>query len=322
MLLGRYSAPVIVVVGEALVDLIVREDGSVTAVPGGGPYNVARALGRLGRSVAFLGRLSTDRFGRILRARLVADGVNLTWTPTTDDPTTLAVAELDAGGAATYHFHTAATSAAGLLPSDLPDGLPAGTVALHVGTLGLVLEPTATTIESLVATAPPDVLVMLDPNCRPSAIGDPAAYRSRLARILDRADLIKVSTDDIGWLEPTFDHVRGTRALLAGFGGAPAAGPRAALLTDGGRPVRIVTADAIATVDVPTIDIVDTVGAGDAFGAGFLAAWTHAGHGRADLGDVEALVEATRFAVEVGARTASRAGAEPPTNAELGWPPA
>lgn len=310
----------IVVVGEALVDLIVREDGTVTAVPGGGPYNVARALGRLGRSVAFVGRLSTDRFGRILRARLVADGVDVSWAPTTDDPTTLAVAELDAAGAAAYQFHTVGTSAAGLVPSDLPAGLPPGTVALHVGTLGLVLEPTATTIEGLVAAAPPDVLVMLDPNCRPSAIGDPAAYRSRLARILGRADVIKVSADDIGWLEPTLDHVRAVRTLLAGIGRSPGPGPRAALLTDGGRPVRIVTADAVATVEVPLTDVVDTVGAGDAFGAGFLAAWTHAGHGRADFADIDALAAATRFAVEIGRRTATRAGAEPPTNAELGWP--
>ncbi|MBA2719119.1 MAG: substrate-binding domain-containing protein, partial [Chloroflexi bacterium] len=264
----------IVVAGESLIDLLVREDGSVRATPGGGPYNVARALGRLGRPVAFLGRISTDRFGRILRERLVADGVGLTMAPTTDDPTLLAVAELDAGGSAGYRFHTTGTAAVGLVPGDLPAGLPATTTVLHVGTLGLVLQPMAATIEQLVARAGSDVLVMADPNCRPSAISDEPAYRARLGRVLARIDVVKVSTDDLAWLEPALDVVAAARVLVS-------AGPPTVLVTDGGRPVRIVTAGAVTAVDVPRVVVVDSVGAGDAFGAGFLAAWTAAGHGRA-----------------------------------------
>ncbi len=307
----------IVVAGESLVDLLVRPDGSVVATPGGGPYNVARALGRLGLAVAFLGRLSTDPFGRILRARLVADGVDLRWAPPTDDPTLLAVAELDAHGAAGYHFHTAGTAAPGLVASELPDGLPPDTTALHVGTLGLVLEPMATTIEGIVATSGPAVLVMADPNCRPSAIPDREVYRRRLERLLARVDVVKVSTDDLAWLEPRLAPVDAARRLLAH-------GPRVALLTDGGRPVRIVTAGAVDEVLVPAVTIVDTVGAGDAFGAGFLAAWTSAGRNRADLSDRAALEAATAYAVRVGALTTTRPGAEPPFAAEIrgvagGW---
>jgi fructokinase len=304
---------VIVVAGESLVDLLVASDGSVTATPGGGPYNVARALGRLGRPVAYLGRLSTDRFGQILRLHLVADGVTLEWAPTTDDPTLLAVAELDEAGTAHYRFHSAATAGTGLTPSDVPDGLPAATIALHVGTLGLVLEPMAATIEGLVAGAAPSVLAMVDPNCRPAAIRDEPVYRARLDRILARADVIKVSTDDLDWLEPGVDPIAAARRLLA-------RGPAIALVTDGGRPVRIVfaaSADVVA-VDVPAVPVVDTIGAGDAFGAGFLAAWSGAGRGRAELRDPDAVTAATRFAVQVGARTTGRAGAEPPTLAELG----
>ena len=304
------SARVIVVAGESLIDLLVREDGSVNATPGGGPYNVARALGRLGRPVAFLGRISTDRFGRILRERLVADRVDLTIAPTTDDPTLLAVAELDTGGSAGYRFHTTGTAAVGLGPGDLPAGLPATTSVLHVGTLGLVLEPMAATIEGLIAHAGSDVLVMADPNCRPSAISDEPAYRARLDRVLARVDVVKVSTDDLAWLDPGLDAVGAARALVS-------AGPPIVLVTDGGRPVRIVTAGAVTAVDVPRVAVVDSVGAGDAFGAGFLAAWTAAGHGRAELLDQAAIKGATLFAVEVGARTAARAGADPPTLAEL-----
>src|SRR5947209_1330543 len=105
----------IVVAGESLIDLLVRPDGGVVATPGGGPFNVARSLGRLGAPVAFLGRLSSDAFGRILREHLVDAGVDLSLAPTTNDPTMLAVAEIDDGGAATYRFHFAGTAAVGLV---------------------------------------------------------------------------------------------------------------------------------------------------------------------------------------------------------------
>ncbi len=293
----------IVVAGESLIDLVVRADGSVIATPGGGPYNVARALGRLGAPVLFLGRVSNDRFGRILLARLADDGVDLGCVVRTDEPTTLAVAELDDAGAATYRFHAVATAAAGLLPDDVPAGLPAGTTALHVGTLGLVFEPTAATIERLVIEAPPEVLVMLDPNCRPAAIGDPRRYRARLERILARVDVVKVSTDDLAWLDPGREPVGAARRLLD-------RGAVVVLLTDGANPVRIVTRRDVTALAVPAVAVVDTIGAGDAFGAGFLAAWTRAGRSRADLADIAAVADATRFAIEVGSRT-------PPTLAEL-----
>ena len=300
----------IVVAGESLVDLLVGADGSVAAAPGGGPYNVARSLGRLERPVAFIGRLSTDAFGRLLRARLIADDVDLSRAPTTDDPTLLAVAEIAADGTAAYRFHTAGTAAAGLSIADLGAGLPADTTALHVGTLGLVLEPLATTIVRLVEQASDDVLVMADPNCRAAAITDPDGYRARLARLMARVDVVKVSTDDLAWLDPGRDPIAAAGRLLE-------RGPRAALLTDGDRAVRVVTPSGVVELAVPSVEVVDTVGAGDAFGAGFLAAWTAAGRGRADLGDGAALVAATRFAIEVGAWTCGRSGADPPTTGEL-----
>jgi fructokinase len=308
---------VIVVAGESLVDLVVRADGNVTATPGGGPYNVARALGRLGAAVAFLGRISTDPFGRILRAGLAADGVDPGCVTPTDDPTMLAVAEIDADGSAAYRFHTHGTAAAGLALTDVPDGLPAATTAMHVGSLGLVLEPMAATIERLVLEAPAGVLVVADPNCRPAAIDDSAAYRARLDRLLGRVDVIKVSTEDLAWLEPGREPVETARRLLE-------RGAAVALLTDGHRPVRVVTRRDMALLEVPDVPVVDTIGAGDAFGAGFLAAWTRTGHGRAELGDPAAVLDATRFAIETGARTVGRAGADPPTSAELrgvvpGW---
>jgi fructokinase len=271
---------------------------------------VARTLGRLAQPVSFLGRLSTDRFGSILRAGLASENVGLDLAPTTDDPTLLAVVELDAGGAARYRFYVDGTAAPGLSAADLPARLPAATTALHVGTLGLVFEPMAATIERLVAAVADDVLVVADPNCRPTAIVDAGAYRARLERILGRVDIVKVSVDDLAWLDP----LAGPLAVAEGLMDL---GPAAVLITDGPRHVRLLTSSGVTEIAVPAVRVVDTVGAGDAFGGGFLAAWTDAGRSRADLADMRALLDATRFAIEVGALTTTRAGAEPPTLAEL-----
>lgn len=300
----------IVVAGESLIDLILRADGRVEAIPGGGPYNVARTLGRLGQAVAFLGRLSTDRFGSILRAGLTAERVDLSLAPATDDPTLLAVVELDGGGAAKYRFYVDGTAAPGLSAVDLPAALPATTTALHIGTLGLVFEPMAASIETLLGAVAADVLVVADPNCRPTAIVDAGGYRARLWRILGRVDIVKVSVDDLAWLDPLAEPLEAARRLMD-------RGPAAVLVTDGPRPVRLVTTAGVVELAVPAVRVVDTVGAGDAFGAGFLAAWTGEGRRRGDLADAQALASATRFAIQVGALTTTRAGAEPPTLAEL-----
>jgi fructokinase len=291
---------VIVVAGESLIDLIVRPDGRVEAAPGGGPYNVARALGRLGRRVAFLGRVSTDRFGAILRAGLEADGVDLALVVATDDPTLLATAELGADGSAAYRFYAEGTAAPGLTIDDVPNGLPAWTSTLHVGTLGLVYEPIASTIEAIVDGVGPGVLVVVDPNCRPAAIRDVAGYRARLGRILARADVVKASVDDLAWLDPASEPVAAARRLIE-------CGPAVVLVTDGARPVRIVTRDRVVELPVPAVEIPHSVGAGDAFGAGFVAGWVSSGRGRADLGDLDAVRSATMFAIEIGSRTAGRA---------------
>jgi fructokinase len=303
--------PLTIVAGESLIDRIVRPDGRVDEVPGGGPFNTARALARLGARVAFLGRLSTDRPGRRLRAALDADGVDLSLAVETADPTLLAIARLDERGAATYHFEPARSAAAGLRPADVPTGWRGDAVAIHVGTLGLVLEPTATTLTTWAISAPPGVLVMLDPNLRPDAIPDASAYRRRLATVIARADVVKASVEDLAWLSPAAPPTGAARELLA-------AGPRAILVTDGPNPVRIVTAGSTVEVPVPDVPVVDTVGAGDAFGAGFLGAWIGAGLGRRDLGDAAALDRAVRRAVDVAAWTVGRAGADPPWAADLG----
>jgi fructokinase len=305
------SAPAVAVVtGEALIDLVLAADGSLVGHPGGGPYNVARTLGRLEEPVAYLGRISTDGFGRRLRDELEADGVQLDAVVATDDPTTLALAELDDTGAATYHFYEAGTSAPGLTAVEAAAALPGAVGTFYLGTLGLVFEPMATTLEGLLGRMGPETLVALDPNCRPTMIDDPAAFRGRLTRLLARTDVLKASEDDLAWLEPDGDPVSTARELIGGEGAV-------ALVTLGGAGAVAVTATESCAVSAPRVEVVDTIGAGDAFMGAFLAYWRRRGLGRADLRRLDELARAASFACRVAAITCSRAGADPPRWDEL-----
>ena len=298
----------IVVAGEALMDLVPGEDDALRAHAGGGPFNTARTIGRLGQPVAFLGRLSSDRFGRTLEAMLEADGVGLGSVVHTDEPTTLALAEVDPAGAARYRFYERATSAPGLEPADALAALPPEVGVLHVGTLGIHLEPIATAVEALVERVAGTALVVVDPNVRAGVLADPAAFRARLARILERADLLKLSEDDLAWLTPGMPPDEGVRSLLGGA--------RAGVVTLGGEGALVVGPAGVMRVAAPAVDVVDTIGAGDAFGGGLVAWWHMRDLGREELGDLDTLVEGTAFACRVAALTCARAGATPPTLAE------
>jgi fructokinase len=299
-----------VVTGEALIDLVLDPGTGLAAHSGGGPYNVARTIGRLEQPVTYLGRLSTDGFGMRLRRELEADGVGLQSVVSTDAPTTLALAELDGSGGAGYRFYAADTSCPGLTLPEATAALPAQISIFYLGTLGLVFEPMATTLEALVDRLDDDTLVALDPNCRPAAIDDPVAYRARLERLLRHADVVKVSSEDLAWLDPGASPGDAARALLARDGAV-------ALLTLGADGALVVTRTDVFEVDARPVDVVDTIGAGDSFMGAFLADWRARDLGRSDLARDEELVRAARFASRVAAITCSRSGADPPRRAEL-----
>ena len=298
-------ADLIVVAGEALVDLVPCEDGSLAPLPGGGPFNTARALARLERPVAYLGRLSTDRFGEAMADALTEDGVRMDAVVRTVDPTTLALAELDARGSAQYRFYTEGTSVPGLTEADALAAPECG--VLHLGTLGLVLEPIASSLEALACKKGDSPRsCMLDPNVRPSAIPDEAAYRARLDRLLAVTDVVKVSDEDLAYLVPDAPPEAAARSLLE-------KGPRVILLTRGGEGAVALGSFGARHVPAPPVRVVDTIGAGDAFSGGFLARWRPGD----DLGDGDLVEAATAFACRVAALTCARAGADPPRLAEF-----
>ena len=305
-------AGLILVAGEALIDLVPSSEAAdeLAAHPGGGPFNAARTIGRLERPVSYLGRMSRDRFGQRMEQLLVEDNVRLDAIVHTDEPTTLALADVDPQGVARYRFYTEGTSAAGLTPEAALAARPNEVQIVHAGTLALVLEPVASAIEAVIERLSRHALVLIDPNIRPDVIADPDAYRARLERVLAMSHVLKVSEEDIDWLAPGRRSVDAVRELLD-------AGPSVGLLTRGPSGALVITRTAEVAVPSPRTKVVDTIGAGDAFGGGFVAWWHARGLGRDDLGVIDKTVEATEFACLVAARTCAKPGASPPRLSEL-----
>ncbi|MFV0309547.1 MAG: carbohydrate kinase family protein [Desertimonas sp.] len=298
----------IVVAGEALIDVVVDGD-EVTARPGGAPHNVARAIGRLGLPVTLLAGVSNDGFGKVLRRGLGDAGVDPSLLQTTSLPTTLAVAQLDERGAATYTFYVTGTSAPEVAPGVLPERVG----AFVTGGLALVLEPLADTIVAALAALSSDTLTMLDVNCRPHAIDDAAAYRERVAAVARRADVVKASDEDLDFLVPGVAPIDGARAVLG-------LGAGVVLVTAGSAATTIVSRHGELRVPVPPADVVDTIGAGDTFTAGFVAWWVERGIGRPADVTLDALATAVDAAHAAAAVVVGRRGADPPTRAELAAP--
>lgn len=318
------TSPRVVCCGEALVDLISADRTGRTwhAAPGGSPFNAAVAAGRLGAPTSFLGVLSDDRFGQLLRDHL--DGSQVSWRtcPITTEPTTLAVVTQGPDDVEpSFAFHVAGTTTVSSRTIDLH--LPADTGVLHVsGSMALVLEPAASRIEALLAAARHRTLVHLDPNPRPSVAGGRERYLARLGRWLALADVVKVSAADIEWLEPGANPLDlAQRWLAAGDDDDGDDVPAAVVITRGSKGAAVVCgAGVIEVVPEQAVDVVDTVGAGDTFAGAMLAAF--AAHGVTDRRTLAGLDEqwwhtALRFAVEAAGIACGRVGADPPWRSEL-----
>lgn len=305
----------IVVGGESLVDLVPDGDGALAPlVPqlGGGPFTVAVATGRLGAPVAFLSRVSADTYGAAILDRLIQSGVDTALVQRGPEPTTLALAGIAADGSAGYTFYVSGT--ADRLFAD-PGPLPDQAAILSLGTNALVLEPGASGYESVLRReSARGVLTVVDPNIRPGLIADPDAYRRRFTAWLPDIGLLKLSIEDARWLADSAD----VDAVVHGW---LSTGPAAAVLTDGGKGLIVHTGRGgrIAVPAAPAV-VVDTIGAGDTV-HGALLAWLHA-TGITSAGALRELDDdgwraALRRAAAAAATTVSRAGAHPPTAAEL-----
>ncbi len=300
----------ILVAGESLIDLIIGPDDGVHASPGGGAFNTARTIARLGQPARFLGRFSADPFGELLIRKLAQDGVELAAPGRLAEPTALAIVALGGQGVPEYWFHITQTASFVLDRPTAQRALQADVTAVHVGTLGLVVDPMASELERLVERLSPEVLLLLDPNWRAQAIPDADTHRARLRRLLTRTDILKTSAEDLSFLVPGCGIADAARILLDW-------GARCVLVTDGPSSIHAFTGSDELAAQVPSVDVVDTVGAGDAFGGAFLAWWAERGLARENLVHSPQLLAAVTAAARVASLTCARAGAEPPWRHEL-----
>jgi fructokinase len=302
--------------GEALIDMLPRTttlgEPAFSPYAGGAVFNTAIALGRLGAPSAFFSGISTDMLGEILADTLQASKVDTSFCARTDLPTTVAFVKL-VNGQATYAFYDENTAGRLLSVDQLPS-LPAEIGTLFFGGISLVNDPAASTYEALQAREAGNRVTMIDPNIRPGFIaGKEDQYRARIERMIARADIVKLSDEDLHWLEGAGDLVELARGILA-------KGPKIVFITEGAAGARAVTASQNRFVAATKVEVADTVGAGDTFNAGALAALHQAGAlskaRLAAVSDAE-LDAALSLGTRAAAITVSRAGANPPWAHEL-----
>ncbi|CAM5333680.1 Fructokinase OS=Streptomyces glaucescens OX=1907 GN=SGLAU_08785 PE=3 SV=1 [Streptomyces glaucescens] len=300
------------VLGECVADIFEDRDRSdsgglaLRALAGGGPANTAVALARLGTPTRFLGRLSDDAFGTLFRARLSASGVDLTGSVTSSEPSTLAVADLDATGQAAYTFYADGAADWQWTDSELAATRNDDTVCLHTGSLALIRRPGGGRIEEHLAQVREHATVSIDPNVRPLLV-PASAYRERLHHWCAVADVLRLSEDDSALLAPG-------AGLEEACDTWHAAGARLVVITLGGRGALASLDGVRVTVTAPPAAVVDTVGAGDSFTAGLLHCLADLGHLGGRLGELTLadVADACSFAAQVATLTCSVPGANPP----------
>ncbi|SIS49666.1 carbohydrate kinase family protein [Phaeovulum vinaykumarii] len=300
--------------GEALIDMLAVDTPTGQAFAphvGGAVFNTAIALGRLGVPAGFVSGISRDLFGTRIEAALHAAQVDAGLAIRSDRPTTLAFVTLT-DGQARYAFYDENTAGRMLTPADMP-APPTDVQALFFGGISLAVEPCGAAYESLCHAAAGRHVIMLDPNIRPGFIRDAAAYRARLARMIAAADIVKLSNEDLDWLEGPGEIAARAQAILT-------RGPALVLVTEGAQGAQGFTARGHVVMPARPARLHDTVGAGDTFNAGVLAAlWRAGALRRPALRDLPApvLTAALDLGTRAAAITVSRAGANPPWAHEL-----
>ncbi|MGW6285716.1 carbohydrate kinase family protein [Streptomyces sp. NPDC055107] len=297
----------LLVVGECVADIVRLPDEAPRVHPGGSPANVAYGLARLGHRAVLLTQLGPDGNGRLIREHLASGGVDVR-TDGSTAPTPSAAVTLDGAGQASYAFDVSWTLA--------PVAVEPAPAHVHTGSIGAVAEPGSATVLDLVRAARATATVSYDPNVRPALMGDHAAAVRRVEECVGLSDLVKASDEDLEWLYPGEEPERVAARWLE-------RGPAVVLVTRGGAGALAVLPGGRITVGAPPVDVVDTVGAGDAFMSGTLHAL--AAHGLLGPGgrdrlhavDRDVVADVLRHAVASAAVTVSRAGANPPGADEL-----
>jgi fructokinase len=283
------------------MDLIPDAGGQRQPMVGGGPANTAKAIARLGYSTYFVGGISTDGYGRMIEAELRDSGVDLSLVVRRDLPTALAIASIDDNGLARYEFELEGSASFAFDQSWLPHGEPD---VIHIGSVATLLEPGAS--ELLHWLSEKSAPIVFDPNVRPSIQGDQGLYRAAVERWLDYATVVKMSEDDFRWL-----YSESEEELVRSWIGR---GVSIVIVTRAEKGLSAYSADFEISVDAVSVEVVDTVGAGDTIGAVVVEGLLQYGLPGLNMQTLSIVLSRAAKAASI---TCSRAGANPPWLEEL-----
>jgi fructokinase len=288
----------VVVLGEALIDVVVRDGKEPSEHVGGSPANVALGLARRGIEVTLITSIARDRRGQLIARHLEESGVRLSHSSFLAERTSAATAHIAADGSATYDFDIVWR-----LPADLPRRAAA---VVHTGSIAAFLEPGASVVRNQLRIAA-DAVVTFDPNIRPALVGSHAEAVATFEETAALATLVKLSDEDAEWLYPGRDVAEVLDRILA-------VGPDLAVVTRGG--AGSVLAARGLSVEVPSerVQVVDTIGAGDTYMASLIASVLE---GAAEQLTRDSLERMGRDAAHAAAITVSRPGADLPWRSEL-----
>lgn len=302
------------VIGESLIDIVQRTEGSPEEHVGGSPANVAVGLARLGHDVVFATQVGDDERGARIVAQCEREGISLTEGSVGGRRTSTATATLDRTGTATYSFDLAWELAVSPSPGEVTH--------VHTGSLGATLEPGASAVLTTIQGAHASATISYDPNARPSLMGDPREVRAKVEQLIGLSDVVKASDEDIAWL---YDGAPFSEVLRL-WGQL---GPALLVMTRGdkGAVIGLGLTGELTSVNAPAVDVIDTVGAGDSFMAGLLSGLLEAdllggaqARERLRSASLADVLPAVARALACAAITVSRAGANPPALAELTVP--
>lgn len=304
----------VAVLGEALIDLIVGEDGAYRPHLGGSPYNVAIGLARQAVDVSYLSPFSDDAFGDQLRVSLLSEGVTLPDSRRSLWPTSLALVTIDEKGLPTYRLYREGIADKDASFEEIKANLPDDLRVFHTGSLAVTPSQLPKIRKLFDLMNARGVIVSVDINVRLGASLDTKAYLEGVWSLMQIADIVKASDEDLEALQLDSDPRESAELAFASMQSGML------VFTEGrGGAVLINEHGSIEKRAYPIAHIEDTVGAGDTFHSAFLAALLRTGQLDKSFNEIsqKSLGDAVDFACAAAAINVSRKGCSPPTQKEV-----
>ena len=308
----------VLVIGEALIDIVHQNDGAIKNIPGGSPANTAVALARLQIPTFMMARTSQDKYGQIIRNYLESESVNLEYGVVSSDPSSIIDAYIQTDGSAKYEANLRGSSDFGWTNVELKfDESKFNFV--HLGSLTSYIEPGASSVENWYKSLRQNnnLILSFDPNIRHPLDGQKENdVRERAIRLSKLAHIVKASDEDLKWMANSNNYLDLVDSFISN-------GASLVIVTKGHSGSYLKNKKGFEINMVPAkIEVVDTIGAGDTFSAAFIAQLIKLNvKNVGDLNELskDVLTQIMSNCSIASGITCSRQGANPPSRSEVNW---